>query len=82
LLDEKDAFPEEIKEAALAAKLFDRLLEACDFAPLNAEDVEKIIVEALRLALLVFGPSPLLGEAGGAGADFIPGEAHAGGSKL
>ena len=46
-------------------------------AGMVAEAEEEVVVEALGLAFLVSGVRPLAGEGPGAGADLVPGEAHA-----
>ena len=45
-------------------------------APPDAENLEEIIVEALRLALLVRGVGPFADEFGGARTNLVPGQAH------
>ncbi len=76
LLDEQHARPEQVDEALGVVEPLDVLLVAGDAAPLDAEDPEESVVEALRLALLVAGVRPLAGELGGTGADLVPGESH------
>ena len=53
-------------------------LVARDAAPLDIEDREEVVVERLRLALFVAIVGVLAGEIGGAGAEFVPGQTHAG----
>ena len=52
------------------------LLVAGYRAPPDAENIEELVVEALRLALLVRRVPPLVGESGGTGTNFVPGQAH------
>ena len=73
LLNEKDALPEKVNETTLVAKVLDRLLEARDAAHRDAENIEEIAIEKLRLPLLVSFPRPVLGESGCSQSDFIPG---------
>jgi hypothetical protein len=76
LLDEKLALPEKIKIAALLIGQVHAMLEASNASPGDAEKLEKFVVESLRLAALVLGAVPILGEFGGAGLDIVPVEAH------
>lgn len=50
------------------------LLIARDGTPLDAKDIEEVVMEVLRLAFLIGRVLPLFGKCGGADADFIPGE--------
>ena len=52
------------------------LLIARNSASLDTEDIEEVVIEALRLAFLIGRVLPLLGKRDGANTDFIPGEAH------
>ena len=52
------------------------LLVPCDGPAPDPENSEKIVVEALRLAFFVGRVPPLMGELGGTGANFVPGQAH------
>jgi hypothetical protein len=52
------------------------MLEARDAPPGDAEQVEKLVVKSLRLAPLVLGAVPTLGEFRRAGFDVVPVEAH------
>jgi hypothetical protein len=76
LLDEKLALPEKIEIAALYIGQVHAMLEACDPPPGDAEQLEKIVVKSLRLAPLVLGAIPILGEFRRAGLDVVPVEAH------
>ena len=72
LLDEEHSGPEEVDVPVAVVELLDVGLVARDASSAHAEDLEEIVVEALRVALLVRGVAPLVRERGGAGADFIP----------
>lgn len=76
VLDKQHALPEQVDESVLAAKLLDRLLESRNLAALDAEHVEEVVVEALRLAFLIGGGRPFVRKSGGAGANFVPRQAH------
>ena len=76
LLDEKLALPEKIEITPLFLGQVDAMLEACDAPPGNAEQLEKFIVKGVRLAPLVMGAVPILGEFRRAGLDVVPVEAH------
>jgi hypothetical protein len=69
LLDEELALPEKIEIAALFIGQVHAMLEACDPPPGDAEQLEKIVVKSLRLAPLVLGAIPILGEFRRAGLD-------------
>ena len=73
LLDDQDTGPEQVDEAAPVVQLRHVSLVARDGAALDPEDLEEVVVEALRFALLVGRLPPLVGEGGGANANFIPG---------
>ena len=77
LLDEQHRRPEQVDVAARVVELLDMPLVARDAAPLDIEDREEVVVERLRLALFVAIVGVLAGEIGGAGAEFVPGQAHA-----
>ena len=47
-----------------------------DGTPPHIEDLEERVVEALRFTLLVGRVPPLVSEFGGAGTNFVPGQAH------
>jgi hypothetical protein len=76
LLDEQLAFPEKIEIAALFIGQVHAMLEACDAPPGDAEQFEKLVVKSLRLAALVLGAVPILGEFRRAGLDIVPVETH------
>lgn len=74
LLHQQDALPEQVDEAAFLAQQADRLLESRDLAAADPKDLEEVVVETLRLALLIVGIGPFARELSGAGANFIPAE--------
>ena len=73
LFDDQDAGPEQVDVSRPVVQLGDVRFVARDRAALDAENLEKVVVEALRLALLVGGVLPLVGEGGGADANLVPG---------
>jgi hypothetical protein len=74
VFDKKVSLPEQIDEAVLAAKPLHRLFEGRDLSPLDAEDLEEIVVERLFFARLVMRILPILREFSGADADFVGAE--------
>ena len=76
LVDDEHARPEQVDEAGSVAELRDMLLEAGDITAAFPEDLEELVVEALRLALLVCRVPPVCGEGGRAGANLVPRQAH------
>ena len=76
LLDDQDARPEQVDEPRTVVELGDMLLVAGDGLAADIEDLEEVVVEALRLALLVGRVPPLLREGRGAHADLVPRQAH------
>jgi len=76
LLYEEHAFPEKVDEAAAVAEALDGFFVTGDAAAAGAEDLEKLVVERLRLAALVVGVFPISGELGGLRANLGPAEAH------
>ena len=76
LLDEQDARPEEVNVAVGIVKTPHVLLEACYGAATDAEDLEEIVVETLRLASFIRSARPRASEVRRADAHLVPGEAH------
>ena len=76
LLHDQDTRPEEVDEPEAVVELRDVLFVARHAAAAHAEDLEEVVVEALRLALLVCAVSPLIGERGGTDTDFVPRQSH------
>ena len=76
LLDQQHAGPEQVDEAVRGVEPPDVFFVARDGAPPDAEDLEEVVVETLRLALLVGGVGPLAREPGGPRADLVPGQPH------
>ena len=72
LFDQQHAGPEQVDPAVGIVDPLDVLLVARDGAPPHPEDLEEVVVEALRLALLVGRVLPRLGKGRGAGAYLIP----------
>src|SRR3546814_17456017 len=71
------ARPEQVDESALVAlDQFDLLLEHRDALPIDAEDVEELVIEALRLTLFVMRVLPPLRKAARPPANFLPTEPH------
>jgi len=74
----RKALLDAVDEAApVGVDAFDAAFVAGDGAALDAEDVEEVVVEALRLALFVMGGLPVLAEGAGAALYLIPTEPHA-----
>src|SRR3546814_20423510 len=59
------------------AEQFDPLFIDGDRAALDAENVEEVVVKALRFALFIMGVLPFLAERLGAAFDFVPTQSHA-----
>ncbi len=73
LLDDQYAGPEQVDVAVAVVQFPDVLLVSGDRTPPHAENLEKVVVETLSLALLVSRIPPPVGEVGSPGANFIPG---------
>ena len=82
LFDQQHAGPEQVDPAGGVVEPLDVLLVARDGAPPHPEDLEELVIEALRLALLAGGVPPPLGERRGAGAHLVPRQSHQVGSSL
>ena len=76
LLDNQDARPEQVDEPGPVIQLADMLLVARDGPAPPSEDMEEVVVEALRLTLLVGRVLLLAGKVGSPGAHFVPRQAH------
>ena len=76
LLDDEHAGPEQVDEAGIVVQLPHVFFVAGHAPPPHAEDMEEVVVEGLRLALLVGRVAPLACESRGARADLVPGKAH------
>ena len=76
LLHDQDTRPEEVDEPEAVVELRDVLFVARHAAAAHAEDLEEVVVEALRFALLVRGIPPITGERGRADTDFVPRQSH------
>ena len=72
LLDDQDARPEEVDEPRPVVEPGDMLLVAGDGPAAHIEDLEEVVVEALRLALLVGSVPPLRCEGRGAYTHLVP----------
>ena len=72
LLYEQYSRPEQIDETMLVVQHVYMLLVAGNGPSPNAEDVEEIVVEALRFALFVSSVLPVLGKPCGSRAYFVP----------
>src|SRR3546814_8473636 len=59
------------------AEQFDPLFIDGDRAALDAENVEEVVVKALRFALFIMDVLPFLAERLGAAFDFVPTQSHA-----
>ena len=77
LFDQQRARPKQIDEAVAAIQQFDALLVDGNLLALDAENLEKFIVEGLRLALFVMGMFLFDAESVGAPFDFVPAKPHA-----
>ena len=76
LFDDQNARPEEVDVAGAIVELGYMLFIAGHAAPPDPEDLEEVVVEALRLAALVRSVPPFLGEGSGAGAHLVPRKPH------
>ncbi len=76
LFDDQDPRPEEVDVSVAFAQLSDMRLVARDLPPLNAEDIEEIVVEASHLALRVRRIPPVRGESRRSGPDLVPRQAY------
>ena len=76
LFDKQLALPEEIDEAALLGVGFDIMLVAGDPRAGHAKNIEKVIVERLRIAPLVAFPIPFASKDVRASADVVPIQPH------
>ena len=77
LLHDQDARPEQVDVAVGIIQPPHVLLIARDGAALDAEDMEELVIETLRLALFIRRILPSPGEPRRAHAHLVPGEAHA-----
>ena len=77
LLDDQDARPEQVHEPRPVVQLAHMLLVARDGTALHPEDLEEVVVEALRLALLVGRVGPRVRKFCRPHANFVPGQPHA-----
>ena len=73
LLDDQDAGPEQVDEAAPVVQLRHVRLVARHGAAFDPEYLEEIVVEALRLAFFIGRLPPRFSEGGGAHANLVPG---------
>ena len=76
LLNDKDARPEQVNEPRPVIQLFHVLFVPGYGATFDTENLEEIIVEALRLAFFVARGCPLAGKGCGSSAYFVPGQSH------
>ena len=74
--DEELTYPQKSEIAGLFIGQVHTMLEARDAPPGDAEQLKKLVVKSLRLAPLVLGAVPILGEFRRAGLDVVPVEAH------
>lgn len=82
VLDEQDAFPQEIDVAVLAVDLLHAAFEARHAPPRHAEHVEERVPEASCVGVLVLGMLPVARKRGGAVSDLVPGEGHRAGGAV
>ena len=76
VLGDELALPEQVDEFGVSFQVPDRLLEAGDGAPSDAEDVEKFIPESLRLGAFPGSVRPGAGEGDRALPNFSPRKGH------
>ena len=76
LFNNEDARPEQVNKARPVIQLFHVLFVPGYGAAFDTENLEEIIVEALRLAFFVARGCPLTGKGCGSGAYFVPGQSH------
>ena len=71
MLNEQNTFPKKINEAVLPTKLLDRLFKRRHLPSLDAENLEKVVVERLGLALFIGGVLPLFCKRSGTSANLV-----------
>ena len=76
VFDQEGAFPEQVNVAVLAGNAADRFLEAGDDAAAEAKHLEELVPKGLLLGGLAFRAGPIVGEADGVVANFVPGNRH------
>ena len=76
VLDQQDAFPQQIDETALAVGLLHQFLETGDASAGDAEDVEETVPECLRFGILGRLVGPFAREFQRAVPDFVPAQRH------
>ena len=76
LLNQQNPRPEQIDEARGVVEQLDAFLVPRHVAAAFAEDLEELVVKALRFALFVRGVGPFAGELAGARSDLVPGKSH------
>ncbi len=78
VFNQDDTTPEAINETILTAQIFDGFFKAHCRAAVETENGEEFVPESLLLGFLAGFSSPILGEADGIVANFIPTERHGG----
>src|SRR5450830_227870 len=76
VLDEQGAFPQQVDVAVFLVYFLDAPLKCGDLAALDAEDLEKLIPEALGIGVFAFDVFPVFGKGTGTVGDFFPVERH------
>lgn len=76
MLDEHDAWPEQINARIVAGDFLDGFLETGDGAAFDAEHLEKLIPEGLLFRRFAPDAGPFAGELDGVVAYFIPTDWH------
>src|SRR5450830_157278 len=76
VLDEQGAFPQQVDVAVFLVYFLDEPLKCGDLAAFDAEDLEKLIPEALGIGVFAFDVFPVFGKGTGTVGDFFPVERH------
>ena len=76
LFDDQHSRPEEVKDTGAVIQLGNMFLIPRYALPLDTEDVEEVVAEGVRLALLVSRVPSLIHELGGASTNLVPRQAH------
>ena len=76
MLADQHALPNDIDPVVTTAKISDGGFEASDRTPMDAEDVEKLIPERLRLGPLALSVPPFMCELNRPISDFLKRQSH------
>lgn len=73
---DEDTGSEEVDAARAASDVVDELFKVGIGAAMDAEDFKELVPEGLGVCVFLAGIRPLMREADGVLADFVPGEGH------